>query len=1307
MVAMTVAKLCALVVGCVGALSTLEDALANVTSQVTKKFGNFTLSLGKQSEKRCVTMIEALVCKNHFCQQKATDTMKTMSDASYMRAVYGHGIQTSPNIEAQVNLSSLEDNPSATWPPISQLTFEAAFARIRSHMDVAVEQATFRRPLHPCVSEDLFQFELIPDIGEPKILSVLGVEVRKQKEFLNGDAFQRHIEETCQKALESYVRKEVMFTEVQRSTEQMCNPLHELIDALKKELKDLAEDCKCKDGYIHQCLENTEIRLQQKDENLSERINTVMDELPEKATVVTVDDLRGRLLYHVDTLESFHMRLQKETTHKVQEVVTRLSEFQVILQEPQGRFRVLTPGEEILHRGTKYDIAVLTDRVDKCALKDKIDGDEIREQLSWQSTKIESMQFQNGLSLQRSSTRRFGPGMKSRNLSRSSSVASDAMGLGRTLSLKNTLRQADSSDLGSVKFTEEEVKAQKSNGERLFLDTSCDTDSSLSKEKNVERVDTGNTISILLHEPEKAESEEAQADPLENLMGMNGGSELQDHLIEQQEQLQMLQEQLAEMQQASFMSGSTLTEVVQQQLEFLSQGVFCLGRVCLRPRKEHASGANLLSHLHSVMHWIIHRQRPAEWDPTALTTIALASGASGGEDVGHSSPPPVSRQDSEKGRASLRRAKAASASQPKPTPERSNSPEDNFFTRRQFAMGGPGWQQRGIPASGTYDEKRPKTSGAVLGSLVAGGNVPDGKRILVSTPGVAEVTNLEHMKADEAVSLPPLTGEPLSARGSFKGHDSLETCMATAKTMAKRGTCRCWVALLLLQVISHFGLDFAKRGMPRRPKSWNRAPAKSLRLPADKGCCSFRVKRHWRWRQMIEEPLGVYEFCNSTGLPRFHAIFASAPGEEEFLGCFKTQRDAAVAWDRRARRAEWPVLNFPVDGEEEMQLYCHCNTMQYLGQEQLQDLLMLNVTDVWRSQLLLQLEDLQRSPGDELCWSFHPHSFAVSKTKGANKKMGPVKKPSALETFSSNAGLMKSLRTCLERCGDPTCSPETLRGECKFHDDSMIFQGGGSWIANFPATAIYQRFAPGGVVYDACAGWGGRLLGARLGGELSDLLSPELEDFDVEEEVDVAFTSPPYFNTELYSNERTQSHVRFPTAWRNGFLQPMLAKMVKALRPGGHLILSVTTRRVHRRSGLDARLTSTRHFNTCTPNRFALYAATTDVCKHFMTRHVPRPKRLLWRCVVCLVFGASCVFIFPRSSSSAIPRPARKKVLEPFAFEVDESDHCETPGVAYKHIAFLLREIAQEKFQEPWRLASKKIQIYDPHHHSWNHLTQL
>ena len=51
-------------------------------------------------------------------------------------------------------------------------------------------------------------------------------------------------------------------------------------------------------------------------------------------------------------------------------------------------------------------------------------------------------------------------------------------------------------------------------------------------------------------------------------------------------------------------------------------------------------------------------------------------------------------------------------------------------------------------------------------------------------------------------------------------------------------------------------------------------------------------------------------------------------------------------------------------------------------QGQLEALLELNITSIWSSELALQLHDFQRSPGDELCWSFHPHSFDVAKTKG-------------------------------------------------------------------------------------------------------------------------------------------------------------------------------------------------------------------------------------------------------------------------------------------------------------------------------------
>eukprot|EP00666_Eupelagonemidae_sp_cell4sb_P016979 gene16979-biopygen18660 len=104
-----------------------------------------------------------------------------------------------------------------------------------------------------------------------------------------------------------------------------------------------------------------------------------------------------------------------------------------------------------------------------------------------------------------------------------------------------------------------------------------------------------------------------------------------------------------------------------------------------------------------------------------------------------------------------------------------------------------------------------------------------------------------------------------------------------------------------------------------------------------------------------------------------------------------------------------------------------------------------------------------------LCWSHHPHSFAVRKAGR------PRPRPSAEDTFNDPALLMKCVRSAVEiQAPDPTCRPAhssdsssyrgdescsaaTLAGECRFAQ--------GSWVLNFQpavAAAIYARFGGAG-----------------------------------------------------------------------------------------------------------------------------------------------------------------------------------------------------------------------------------------------------
>ena len=157
------------------------------------------------------------------------------------------------------------------------------------------------------------------------------------------------------------------------------------------------------------------------------------------------------------------------------------------------------------------------------------------------------------------------------------------------------------------------------------------------------------------------------------------------------------------------------------------------------------------------------------------------------------------------------------------------------------------------------------------------------------------------------------------------------------------------------------------------------------------------------------------------------------------------------------------------------------------------------------------------------------------------------------------------------------------------------FTAGAQKLGNFTpivARAIYETYAPesNAKILDISAGFGGRLVGAMSSkynyqyvgvdpsvktieglNKLIDFLNVRnrarvinlpFEDSESELEdnsFDVAFTSPPYFKKEVYSDEPTQSCNRYPEIeqWRQGFLKKSFEIVFKKLKSEKYMLINI------------------------------------------------------------------------------------------------------------------------------------------------------
>jgi hypothetical protein len=189
------------------------------------------------------------------------------------------------------------------------------------------------------------------------------------------------------------------------------------------------------------------------------------------------------------------------------------------------------------------------------------------------------------------------------------------------------------------------------------------------------------------------------------------------------------------------------------------------------------------------------------------------------------------------------------------------------------------------------------------------------------------------------------------------------------------------------------------------------------------------------------------------------------------------------------------------------------------------------------------------SAGLRLCKQFFPNMIKISTTR----------EKSVIDVINDDESLFKIIRN---RIGNTLLTGKEKRQTPYSISPSAIVRGAksmgiaamGSFFKPVVAKTIYSHWVKDGqVIYDYSAGFGGRLLGFHATGlkakyigtdtntetynglckmrdELginADIYNVPSEDF-IPEKIDFAFSSPPYFNHEIYCDEDTQSYNKYP-----------------------------------------------------------------------------------------------------------------------------------------------------------------------------------
>mmetsp|Transcript_122380 Transcript_122380/g.391547 ORF Transcript_122380/g.391547 Transcript_122380/m.391547 type:complete len:810 (-) Transcript_122380:69-2498(-) len=443
--------------------------------------------------------------------------------------------------------------------------------------------------------------------GLDKDVTGLQMTMRRQEEFLQSDQLRAHVTQVCTTMLEAYVAKKDMLVEAARCSDHCVAPVRDAVGSLLQRFESSMTRLAGVDATLRDEISSAQEKTAALNKDFNERFRSIVDEVQLRSTVDALNTVDTFAKNSFSASEEHLQRLKAESINKIQEMNARVAEFQILLEDHEHALQ--HHAEELLNRSTKYDLVVCQQRIDHCAIKDKVDKDfkELQETVMWQSSQLEVLgygkSFGGGLGGGLGGGQAVYTSSRSGTMDLSQFVAAQQQQSSRaaiaqdfaTGSLQEDLRE---DSLGSL---EEQIAA-------AAAATAALEEASASG--------AGATVLAALAFAEGQASARLSSSP-------RPGTSLGSVMFGARPPPEMPVDG----------AGQAQTEVyslLRMQMETMAQALLALGRLTrrespcglTREQRKHAE-TELLEHMSCLLHWITNRRAPFSWDSGRLASLAL------------------------------------------------------------------------------------------------------------------------------------------------------------------------------------------------------------------------------------------------------------------------------------------------------------------------------------------------------------------------------------------------------------------------------------------------------------------------------------------------------------------------------------------------------------------------------------------------------------------------------------------------------------------------------------------------------------